>query len=117
MRLEMPAGSVDTERDIAAALETTARHGITDIDHLCCGNLGRADLLLEAGQRLQRPDLLEEARTLASEVVVRSRQAGGYRLGNSGAYSLSLFQGSAGIGYELLRMAAPGDLPTVLLWE
>ena len=116
-RLAEPAGGSQTARDIAAAVETTAQHGITDIDHLCCGNLGRADLLLEAGESLNRPELIEEARTLASEVVVRARQNGGYRLGNSSAYSLSLFQGSAGIGYELLRLACPKELPTVLLWR
>jgi lantibiotic modifying enzyme len=27
------------------------------------------------------------------------------------------FQGKAGIGYELLRMARPDLLPSVLLWE
>jgi lantibiotic modifying enzyme len=29
----------------------------------------------------------------------------------------SFFQGTAGIGYELLRMARPDLLPSVLLWE
>ena len=28
-----------------------------------------------------------------------------------------LFQGYAGIGYELLRLAAPESIPSVLLWE
>ena len=28
-----------------------------------------------------------------------------------------LFNGLAGIGYQMLRLAAPGRIPSVLLWE
>jgi lantibiotic modifying enzyme len=53
-------------------------------------------------------------------VISRAGRTGGFRLhpmlprqvDNPG-----FFQGKAGIGYELLRMARPGMLPSVLLWE
>lgn len=32
-------------------------------------------------------------------------------------HSPGFFQGAAGIGYELLRLAHPDHLPSVLLWE
>jgi lantibiotic modifying enzyme len=34
-----------------------------------------------------------------------------------GVFSPSFFQGTAGIGYELLRLAYSEVLPSVLLWE
>jgi len=82
-------------------------------DGLCCGNLGRADLLLAAGRA-------DRAAHLASRVVERSRQSGGYKLsGQSGRgfFDPSFFQGISGIGYQLLRIAHPEQLPCVLVWE
>jgi lantibiotic modifying enzyme len=32
-------------------------------------------------------------------------------------YNPGLFQGMAGIGYQLLRLACPDELPSLLLWE
>lgn len=32
-------------------------------------------------------------------------------------YNPGFFQGTAGIGYELLRLAYPESLPSVLLWD
>jgi lantibiotic modifying enzyme len=34
-----------------------------------------------------------------------------------GAYNPTLFQGTAGLGYHLLRLAEPQQLPCVLLLE
>ena len=90
------------------------------MDHPCCGNMGRAELLLSAGQRLARPEWEEAARANAWRVVSRAERTGGFVLhpmlprevDNPG-----FFQGTAGIGYELLRMAHPDLLPSVLMWE
>jgi lantibiotic modifying enzyme len=52
-------------------------------------------------------------------VVARARRSGAYRLFPnlpSTAFNPGFFQGVAGIGYSLLRLADK-DLPSVLLWE
>ncbi len=115
--------SLDTpaiRADIAAAAESACHHGADDADHLCCGNLGRADALLEIGRRLDRPDLVGAARRRVAHARSTAAQRGGYRLWwqTGGGVSLpGLFQGTSGIGYALLRSASPESLPSVLLWE
>jgi type 2 lantibiotic biosynthesis protein LanM len=116
-------GVLDTEQvreDIDLAVQTTIEFGVQGVDHPCCGNMGRAELLLSAGQRLARPELEEAARVNAWRVVSRAERTGGFILHPMlprEVYNPSFFQGTAGIGYELLRMARPDLLPSVLLWE
>lgn len=112
--------TTEINRDVAVALATTLNYGARGADHLCCGNLGRLDLAIEASQRLGRPDLLHEARRQATEVVARAAREGSYLLNVKplpGMYMPGLFNGLAGIGYGLLRLASPDSLPSVLLWE
>jgi lantibiotic modifying enzyme len=114
---------LDTEQvreDIELAVQTTVEFGVRGVDHPCCGNLGRAELLLSAGRRLARPDLEEAARANAWRVVSRAERTGGFVLHSMLPKQVDnpgFFQGKAGIGYELLRMARPDLLPSVLLWE
>jgi lantibiotic modifying enzyme len=99
---------------------TACQADLRSLDGLCCGNLGRVDMLLAAAQRLDRPDLGDVAGRRATAAVERAEQSGAYaldpRLPRS-AYAPSFFQGTAGIGYALLRLACPNRLPCVLLWE
>jgi type 2 lantibiotic biosynthesis protein LanM len=106
--------------EIAIALNTTLKFGLQDIDHPCCGNCGRIELLLVAAQKLSRPELLETAQKQAAWVVARAKQAGTFHLFPNlpkDVYNPGFFQGTAGIGYELLRLAYPNILPSVLLWD
>jgi type 2 lantibiotic biosynthesis protein LanM len=106
--------------DIELALQSTLGFGVQGVDHPCCGNMGRAEVLLASGRRLSRPELEEAARARAWRVVTRAERTDGFvlhpmlpkQVDNPG-----FFQGTAGIGYELLRMARPDLLPSVLLWE
>jgi len=105
--------------EIAIALQTTQNYGL-DVDHLCCGNFGRIELLLVAAQTLSQPELLELAKQQAAWIVDRAEQRGSYVLTLNSAESMfnpSFFTGVAGIGYELLRLAFPESLPSVLLLE
>jgi type 2 lantibiotic biosynthesis protein LanM len=107
-------------QDIQVALQTTQAAGLTDVDNLCCGNFGRLDLFVTASQRLNQPHLLQVARQWAGVLVHHARQGGGFyflRQLPRRAYHPSLFTGSAGIGYECLRLAFPEQFPSVLLWE
>jgi type 2 lantibiotic biosynthesis protein LanM len=106
--------------DLQVALQTTLAYPLTPLDNLCCGNFGRIELLVAASQRLGQPQLLEMAQRQASVLIHRASQRGGFHLLAQlprQAYNPGLFQGYAGIGYELLRVAFPERIPSVLLWE
>jgi lantibiotic modifying enzyme len=46
----------EIEREIEIALQTTQNSSLQDSDHLCCGNLGRIEVLLVGAQRCSRSD-------------------------------------------------------------
>ncbi len=107
----------EIRQDIEAAIAATRAEPLTAIDHLCCGNLGRAEILLQASRALSDPDLAAVARSLAGRVL---RRAAGGRFrcvphGGEGLADPSFFRGEAGIGFALLRLAGPGVLPSPLL--
>jgi type 2 lantibiotic biosynthesis protein LanM len=113
--LDAPAVREDIERGI----RTTQAWGLQDVDHLCCGNAGRADVLHGAGIRLRRPGLSDLARRQAAWIVDRAARTGGYWLIPGLAdrvFSPGLFQGATGVGYAWLRLARP-ELPSLLAFE
>jgi lantibiotic modifying enzyme len=103
---------------IDAAIRTTAEAPELPVDHLCCGNFGRLEVLLVAGSRLGRSDLTREALCRADGLVIRAENRGGFRCSAGlDQFSPGFFTGLSGIGYELLRMTHPEVLPSVLLWD
>ena len=115
--------ALDTEvirQDIKLALQTTQKIGIHNIDHLCCGNFGYAEVFLVAGSQLKRNELIEIAQKQAAYLVDRAEKTGCFQIfpGNfQSIYNPGFFQGTAGIGYQFLRLAYPELLPSVLLWQ
>ncbi|KYC40661.1 Lanthionine synthetase C family protein [Scytonema hofmannii PCC 7110] len=106
--------------EIEVALKTTLQVNLQGVDRLCCGNFGRIELLLIAAQQLSRPELIETAQKQAAWVVTRAEQAGSFYLFpnlHKDIYNPGFFLGTSGIGYELLRLAYPNLLPSVLLWQ
>ena len=65
------------------------------VETLCCGRFGRLDLLLDAGRRFDRPDLVEAARSIASQRL---------RAGLAQEEGYGFFRGISGLGYTLLRL-------------
>jgi lantibiotic modifying enzyme len=113
-------GLNENRPDVAAGIETVRRQPIQDLDHYCCGNAGRIEILFTVGQLLGRADLVEEARGGMARLLDRAANEGGFQLFRElrrGTYNPSLFCGSAGIGYQLLRLSRPDSLPCLLLWE
>jgi type 2 lantibiotic biosynthesis protein LanM len=105
--------------EIEIALQTTVEFDLHAIDHLCCGNLGRIETLLVAGQRLAREDWTRIAHLNAANVIARAQERHAYHLFPNlptSVFHPGFFAGTAGIGYQLLRLA-DADLPCVLLWE
>ena len=91
--------------------------GLMATDTLCCGTLGRAELLLRAADLLGRPELRPLALGGVSRIVRRSRAMLGYRVNGDDTTQPGFFQGLAGMGTSLLRMAGPSCAPFVPLWE
>jgi lantibiotic modifying enzyme len=116
-------GDTETREEIRAALALTRSSPLTPMDHLCCGNLGRAEVLLAASEILGEPALAEAARELAGQVLARGAARGGLSWLPSGSvaggsgFDPSFFRGAAGAGYTLLRLASPHLLPCVLRLE
>lgn len=109
----------EIDRDVEVAVRTTLNHTLQDVDSVCCGNFGRIELLLVAALELSRPELRLAAEQKAAWGIHRAQKAGGYLFPNlpNSVFSPSFFQGTSGIGYELLRLAYPEKLPSVLLWH
>jgi lantibiotic modifying enzyme len=108
----------DTRTELEKALESTRRLGLGRLDHLCCGSFGPVDVLLTVGRILERPDLIAAARARAARVLKRAIANEGFSLSLSrsarDSFRPGFFQGTSGIGYELLRLERPSDLPSVL---
>ena len=101
--------------EIRAALRSTLEEGFGFSDCLCHGNLGNLELVREASRALGDPELTAEAGRLAGRILARIESAGP-RCGTSGSVEVpGLMTGLAGIGYGLLRAAAPDRVPCLLL--
>ena len=108
---------VEVRREIDVALGTTIRNGFSDNHSLCHGDLGNVEFLLQAGQLLGDPQWPAHAYRHAANVV-ESVAHNEYACGTpSGVASPGLMTGMAGIGYELLRLADPERVPSVLMLE
>lgn len=107
--------------EIDVALNTTLNYLLFDgeVDHLCCGNFGRIELLRMASEDLNRPELLLKAKKIATAFIQKRKK-------NQYHYFASLPQffnpgfmvGAAGIGYILLSLIdSKRELPRVLMLE
>jgi lantibiotic modifying enzyme len=113
-------------REIAGALDFLARRIATDDregvapDDLCCGRAGQVEVFLEASRRLGESRWRELAEELAGGLVRRAAERGRYLVSaarGTEVFAPNLFQGIAGVGYTLLRLADPDVLPCLLLLE
>lgn len=107
--------------ELDIALDTTVRGGITTLDHACCGNMGRIEVALLASKRLGSARLRQIADVGATAVVLRAKRDGAYTLQanaeQNASFQPGFFRGLSGIGYELLRVAKPEMVPSVLAFE
>jgi lantibiotic modifying enzyme len=111
----------DVVGDLDRALTRTSEAPVREIDHLCCGNFGIVDILLEAGRVLENDSLLRQSQRLAQGTLEAVDQRGwGISLpaadGGDRHMSGGLWQGTAGIGYTLLRMTDADRYPCLLAW-
>ena len=105
----------DVYQELETVLKTTFTNDLIDVDSIECGNFGKIEMLLLSSQKIDHPELREEALKRASYIVNRGQLTGGYQFLNLpiSVFNPGLFQGTAGIGYELLRLVE-NSLPLVL---
>ncbi len=107
-------GDVVTRSEIETAIATTIAEGFGDNHSLCHGDLGNLDILMQVGDRLPSASLVD-ARRQATALLIRSLRRDEWLCGIPLAVeSPGLMTGLAGIGYGLLRLAAPHRVPSVL---
>ncbi len=101
--------------EIAIALNTTIRNGFGYNHSLCHGDLGNLEPLLVAAQMLGDQQYYEQLQEMSS-MLLESVERGGWVTGVPlGTETPGLMNGLAGIGYELLRLAEPEKVPSVLV--
>jgi type 2 lantibiotic biosynthesis protein LanM len=101
-----------TTQEISAALRSSGQPAASHC--LCHGDLGNAELYLQAARTLRRPGLLQAVRRSGLEAVAASR-ATGWACGTPlNLQTPGLMFGLAGIGYGLLRITDPDRVPVVL---
>jgi type 2 lantibiotic biosynthesis protein LanM len=106
-----------TRAEIATALKTTLAQGFGLNHSLCHGDLGNLELLLQASQVLDGPQWRPQVDRLAAMILESISQHGWLCGIPLGVESPGLMTGLAGIGYELLRLAEPTRVPSVLVLE
>lgn len=106
-----------TMSEINAALTTTLAHGFGGNHSLCHGDLGNLELLLQASQVLDDPLWHVELSRRVS-ILLESINRDGWLCGiPTRIETPGLMTGLAGIGYQLLRLAEPTRVPSVLTLE
>lgn len=107
-------------KDIDNAISATLNYPLDQVDHLCCGNMGRVETLFFASRVLNDPELERTALKHTSYIIERFGKTGQFKLFHQASGELfhpGFFQGLSGIGYEFLRLAFPDKLPSVLIFE
>ncbi|ATB32683.1 type 2 lanthipeptide synthetase LanM family protein [Melittangium boletus] len=100
--------------DAEAAVQTTLEHGFGMNHSLCHGDLGNLELILLASQAFGDGALKSRAYRLA-HMILDNIDERGWQCGVPlGVETPGLMTGLAGIGYGLLRLASPEQVPSVL---
>jgi lantibiotic modifying enzyme len=103
--------------EIHAAVNTTLARGFGLNHSLCHGDFGNVELLLKLSEVLPEPSWDEHLRQTTNSIVDSINRNGWICGVPSRVESPGLMTGLAGMGYELLRLAEPDRVPSVLLLE
>lgn len=104
--------------EISKARRATMTLPISRVDNICCGSIGRALFLDILARRMGDADAGRARDGLVSAFLKRGVTKASLIPAIADHVMLpGLFNGLAGIGYELLRMYGDSDLPVFALWE
>lgn len=107
----------DIRAEIDMALETTLNQGFGLNHCLCHGDLGNLETILQASLMLDDPQWEAHRRRLTAGIMASSKEHGWLCGSTLSVEEPGLMTGLAGIGYQLLRLAEPGHVPSVLALE
>jgi type 2 lantibiotic biosynthesis protein LanM len=107
--------NLTVRNEIDIALNTTLQQGFAATDSLCHGALGNLELFVTATQLLHRPEDASAVQQGAAAIVERMDASGWRPAVPVGVDTPGFMTGLAGMGYELLRLADPDNVPSVLL--
>ena len=106
------------QQEIETAVSTTIDVGMGRSHSLCHGDLGNSELFHVAGNVLGRPEWNRMAHAVGMNVIKEKQEIGKYKTGVGRHIEIpGLFMGLSGIGYQLLRLAKPNQVPSVLTLE
>ncbi|MCK0473482.1 lanthionine synthetase LanC family protein [Halalkalibacter sp. APA_J-10(15)] len=107
---------ISFRQDLKRALAFTEWSSVQGVDHLCFGNAGRLDFLLEASIVMNNDHLFHTARQKQKWVIEQKQVRGHYVLNLEDEMSFypSLFQGLSGIGYVMLRCINAKKIRSIL---
>lgn len=107
--------------EMETARRATLAAGLSGVDHLCCGTMGRVEILHAAAARQSDGRNLELAKLGATLTLRRAQQRKAFSLQTdpvrNSVFQPGFFRGVSGIGYTLLRLARPDVIPSVFTWD
>lgn len=106
--------NAEIRAEIDTALHTTLTQGFGLNHCLCHGDLGNLELLLQTSLVFDDPKWRSAVNRLAAIILESINQYGWLCGVPLGVETPGLMTGLAGIGYELLRLAEPTRIPSVL---
>ena len=109
--------AAEFREEIDVALQTTLERGFGGNHSLCHGDLGNLDFILEASRTLGQLPVDLDVKQLAARVLESAGRHGWLCGVPLNVEVPGLMTGLAGIGYELLRLAFPSEVPSVLIME
>ena len=113
-------GNDGLDEQLTDVLSTIVGQSAVGPDDLCCGRIGRTETLLTASEQLKDEKWRDAAIDLATSTLDGARKRGDFEFNyqmERGSFCPSLFKGTAGIGYQLLRLLYPSEVRCALLWQ
>lgn len=107
----------NTQTEIVAALQTTITQGFGTNHSLGHGDLGNLDILLTTQHIFIDEDYQEHIQQLTASLLHSIEVQGCLTGAPTGIETPGLMDGLAGIGYALLRIFCPQQMPSVLLLQ
>ncbi|MFY9223611.1 MAG: type 2 lanthipeptide synthetase LanM family protein [Blastocatellia bacterium] len=101
-------------QELSTAIKTVIKGGFGNNHSLCHGDLGNLDFLLQVTENQHGYKIKSQVQNIAS-IIFNNINKQGWLCGTPlSVESPGLMVGIAGIGYQLLRLASPDRVPSVL---
>lgn len=98
-------------KNLSRAIKSCMDQGILYRDHLCCGNGANADFMIDLYNITGKEEYLEKAKSL----LVTGKEYAFLPPDCKNTFVNGLYFGAAGVGYELLRICSPHEIPSCLI--